>query len=216
MSNSNAKNAHSKVLTMVQLGILAGIIVIMMFTPLGRLQIGPLYITFVMLPIAIGSIICGPLGGAVLGTLFGLISFSQCFGSDAFGTALMAINPIALFVMCVISRMLAGLLAGIIFKALCKIDKTRIISFAVSTLSAALLNTIFFIGALIIFFGKSEFITSMMNGATIWKFIVTLVGVNGLVEAVVCCVAGAAIAKALVVFIPSNKEKLDTKKVVTE
>ena len=36
-----------------------------------------------------------------------------------------------------------GWLAGLIFKALYKVDKTRLVSFAVASLSGAVLNTIF-------------------------------------------------------------------------
>lgn len=207
---SNKQSTFWSTVTMVQLGILAAIILVMNLTPLGFLKVGPLSISFLMLPVAIGGIICGPFGGAILGMLFGILSFSQCLGSDAFGTTLFGINPFATFIMCVVSRMLAGFLSGLIFKAIAKFDKTKVLSFSVSTLSAALLNTFFFIGSLILFFGKTEYIIGLMDGASLGKFIVGFVGLNGVVEAIVCCIVGAAISKALAVFIPSNKAKFDT------
>ena len=43
-----------------------------------------LSITFNMIPVAIAAIAMGPLGGAIIGGVFGLISFLQCFGICGF------------------------------------------------------------------------------------------------------------------------------------
>ena len=48
------------------LGLMAAVLLLMAYTPLGYLNIGPLAITFNMIPVAIAAIACGPLGGAVL------------------------------------------------------------------------------------------------------------------------------------------------------
>ena len=65
---------------MVLMAILAAIMLILGFTPLGFLRVGAIEITFMVIPIAIGAILLGPRGGAILGGLFGAISFFQCFG----------------------------------------------------------------------------------------------------------------------------------------
>ena len=41
------------------------------------------------IPVAVGAIVLGPISGAFLGLVFGLTSFSQCFGADTFGTTLL-------------------------------------------------------------------------------------------------------------------------------
>ena len=64
------KNVSAKTGKMVQLAILAAIVVLMAFTPLGYLQIGVVKITFLMIPVVIGAIILGPGAGAVLGAVF--------------------------------------------------------------------------------------------------------------------------------------------------
>ena len=43
-----------------------------------------LSITFNMIPVAIAAIAIGPMGGAIIGGAFGLISFLQCFGICGF------------------------------------------------------------------------------------------------------------------------------------
>ena len=45
---------------MVQMAILVAIMLIFAYTPLGYLKAGPIEITFMVLPVAIGAIILGP------------------------------------------------------------------------------------------------------------------------------------------------------------
>ena len=105
---------------MVQLAVLIAIMLILAFTPLGYLRIGPLAISLMTIPVVIGAMILGPAGGAVLGLVFGLTSFYQCFAGDPFGAALVAMNPFFTFLVCIPTRTLMGWLSGVIFKALWK------------------------------------------------------------------------------------------------
>ncbi|MGI5970677.1 MAG: ECF transporter S component [Oscillospiraceae bacterium] len=194
------RNTDPRTGRMVRLAILVAIIILMAFTPLGYLHAGVVEITFIMIPVVVGAVTLGPAAGALLGGVFGLTSFIQCFGLSHFGAALLAINPIYTFILCMIPRILAGWLPGLIFKALYRVDRTKFLSFAAATLSGALLNTIFFVGFLLIMFGRTDYIMSFGNSA--WEIIVLLVGLNGVIEAIVCCVVGAVIGKALAYFIP--------------
>lgn len=74
---------------MVQMAILVAIMLIFAYTPLGYLKAGPIEITFMVLPVAIGAIILGPAVGAILGGIFGVTSFIQCFGASGFGVLLL-------------------------------------------------------------------------------------------------------------------------------
>ena len=60
------------------LGLMAAILLLMAYTPLGYLNIGPLAISFNVIPVAISAVVLGPVGGAVAGAIFGLTSFLQC------------------------------------------------------------------------------------------------------------------------------------------
>ena len=62
------------------LGLLTAVLLVMSFTPLGYLNIGPLAITLNMIPVAISAAALGPFGGAVTGAVFGMTSFLQCLG----------------------------------------------------------------------------------------------------------------------------------------
>ncbi len=191
---------RTRTLKMVQMAVLVAVIILLAFTPIGYLKIGLLSISFLTIPVAIGAMILGPIAGLLLGAVFGMTSFIQCFGMDAFGTALMSINPFYTFVMCVGARMAMGLLVGLIFMAVRRIDKTKTVCYFIGGLSAAVLNTVFFMGLLILLFWNTDYIQAIcsdMGGLGVWTFLVAMVGINGVVEAIVACVAGGGVSKAL-------------------
>jgi uncharacterized membrane protein len=201
---STTKN-KGKILKLTQMAVLTAVIILMSFTPLGYLKIGAVEFSLLTIPVVIGAMTCGPLSGAVLGGVFGLTSFIQCFGMSPFGSALFGINPVYTFILCMVPRILVGWLAGLIFKALYRPDGKKVLPFAAASLSGALLNTTLFMIFLIILFGNSDYIMGIRGDLNVLKFAVALVGFNGLIEAGVCLVAGTLIAKALVRFIPVNK-----------
>lgn len=186
---------------MVQLAILSAIIVIMAFTPLGYLKIGVVSITFLTLPVSLGAIIGGVGYGAVLGAVFGMTSFLQCFGFDPFGTILFGINPVYTFIMCMAPRIIMGILVALIFKALSKADKKQLIAHGAANLSGALLNTALFIGLLVLFFGSESSVLAALGADSVLTAIGVLLTFNAVIEAVVCLLAGSAISSTVCHFI---------------
>ena len=47
------------------LGLMSGILLLMAYTPLGYLNIGPLAISFNVIPVAVSAVVLGPVGVAV-------------------------------------------------------------------------------------------------------------------------------------------------------
>ncbi len=191
-----------KIYDMVLLAILVAIMLIFNFTPLGFLKLGAIEITFMILPIAIGAILLGPTAGAILGALFGILSFIQCFGASPIGIVLLGINPFFTFITCIVPRVLCGLLSGLIYKAFSKIDKTKIVSYYIASLSTAVINTVLFVGCIILFFWQSpDFIKAMtdfgISTDTVWLFIVGFVAINGVIEAAANFIIGASVAKVV-------------------
>ena len=117
----NKTGNFSKVQRMVILAVLIALTLVMALTPLGYLKIGALSISFLCIPIAIGATVLGPTAGLILGTLFGITSFVQCFGMDTFGTAMLSINWFYTFIICVVARALMGWFTGLIAKGLGKV-----------------------------------------------------------------------------------------------
>lgn len=185
---------RKKIMFMAELAILTAIIILMSFTPLGYLHAGAIEITFITIPVIIGAIVMGPLAGGILGGVFGLSSFIQCFGMSAFGAALLAINPAFTFILCFVPRVLMGVLTGLIFKAF---RKKKFYAFLVPSICGALLNTLLFVLGLIIMFGSSGYISDMIasiGSGSVFAFIVAFVGLNGLIEAVSCAIIGTAVS----------------------
>ena len=185
---------------LVYMAILIAIILVMAFTPLGYLKTAGLEITFIQVPVIVGAILMGPTAGAILGGVFGLTSFIQCFGLSAFGAALLEINAVYTFILCFFSRVLMGWLTGLIFRALQKVDRTKFVSYAVTSLAAPILNTVFFVGGMILLFGSSSYIQGLMaeaGAANLLSIAVAFVALNGVIEAAACFLLGTAISKAL-------------------
>ena len=78
------RKANTRRLT--QLALLLALVLIMSYTPLGYLPVGPLTLSLLTIPVAIGAMLLGPAAGAVLGGAFGLTSFFNALrgGKDSY------------------------------------------------------------------------------------------------------------------------------------
>lgn len=181
------------------LGLLTALLLVMSMTPLGYLNIGPLAITFNIIPVAIAAVALGPFGGAVVGGVFGITSFLQCLGiggSSAMGVILLEIDPFFAFVQRFVPRLLAGFLSGHIYMGL---KKTRLSSIAgfVTGFSSAFLNTLLFMLALVLLFGNTEYVQSLIAGRNVLVFICAFVGINAVVEMFASTAITGAVCSAL-------------------
>ena len=62
----------------------------------------------------------------------------------------------------------------------------------------AFLNTLFFMGTLILFFWNTEYIQSLnAAGANALMFVVAFVGINGVVEWIATTIVGGIVSKAV-------------------
>lgn len=188
-------NRSSRTVKLVEMALLVAIILILAFTPLGYIKTLGLEITLIVVPVTIGAIILGPLGGAVLGAVFGITSFIQCFGMSAFGTLLLGVNPVFTFLVCVPTRILDGWLTGLIYAGLKKTKMPSAGSVTLASLCCPLLNTTFFMGTLVTLFAGT--MREQFGMTKVIPFIAAFVGVNGVVEAIVCFVIGTAVSMAL-------------------
>lgn len=193
------QNRKSQIKTLVVLAILIALTILMAFTPVGYLRVGAVSISFLMIPVAIGAIAKGPLAGALLGTVFGITSFVQCFGMDPFGTYLASKNVIFTFIMCVVCRALAGFLAGLVYKIISKFAKNMPLRSSITGLCAALFNTVLFVGALILLFGKATVSEATNNDPSlgIIALFAAIVGFNAIFEAIASFLITGAVGTAL-------------------
>ena len=155
-----------------------------------------LVITFNMIPVAIAVMAMGLPGGMIIGGAFGLISFLQCFGifgTSALGAALVNYSPVLMFIQRFVSRVLVGMLAAVVYKAMCKTKAPLYVRGAVTGFTAAFCNTLFFMGLLVLLFGNTPELHDKIAAKGVILYIVTSVGINAVVEmAVAALVTGAA------------------------
>lgn len=192
-------NNQEKVKRLVLMGLLAAVLLIMSYTPLGYMYIGPLAITLNVIPVAVAAISLGPAAGAVIGAVFGLTSFLQCIGvggMSAMGAVLFEISPVLAFIQRFVPRVLMGFLVGLVYKAISKINKPKIACF-VSGFCAALFNTVLFMTALILLFGSSDYVQELMGGKNVIVFICSFVGINAVFEMIASTLITGAVGTAL-------------------
>lgn len=190
-----------KIQKLTVLSVLSALVAIVSFLPIKTLG---LEITLSMVPVAIGAMMYGTSGGAILGFIFGMVSYLQCLGWSAFGVVLFGIDPLLTFIVCVPTRVLAGLLAGLlvnIFKNKPNMSKWSVL---LASVFAPILNTVFFMSALVLCFYNTEYIQGFVTGLNATNpfiFVVLFVGINGLVEIIAGIIlafpCGVALKKAL-------------------
>ena len=159
-----------------------------------------LSITFNMIPVAIAAIAMGIPGGAIIGGVFGLISFLQCFGIvgySAMGAALVSVSPFLMFIQRFVSRVLVGVITALIYRALKRRNVKDHFAFTITGFSAAFFNTLFFMSLLVLLFVSTEYLQNLMAGRGVLTFIIASVGINAVVEMIVAAVVTAAVGIAL-------------------
>lgn len=99
--------------TIAGLAIMTAIVVVLQLVG-SQIHFGPFSISLVLLPIVVGAALYGPLAGAWLGFVFSVIVLAMDAG------AFLAIDVFGTIVTVILKGTLAGLVAGLIYKAFSK------------------------------------------------------------------------------------------------
>ncbi len=192
---TNAKNRNSIQKT-VLIAMFIAIMAVMNFTPIGYITVaGSFSITLMTIPVALGAACTGISGGTILGFVFGFTSFLQAFGIgfmiDPSAAPLFSENPFGYTVTCLVPRILAGFLAGLVFSVFEKKGKINILAFGVSSAMVPVLNTILFMSSYILFYSNTSF------GGAVMSVILTILTLNFLIEFLVTLISGTIISKVV-------------------
>lgn len=186
-----------------ELGMFIGVILLMKLTGLSSIPVGPLVMTFTMIPIAVGAMLLGPLAGTILGAFYGLLSlYDAITGKSLMTAAFFAVSPFMTVLLCIGTRALVGYLTGLLFRVFQKIDRHRIWSYFAGGLLAPMLNTICFMGFIVLFFYHTEFVQNLAakkGAVNPLMFVVLVVGVQGLIEWATGLVIGGGVAKGVAI-----------------
>ncbi|MBQ7097910.1 MAG: ECF transporter S component [Clostridia bacterium] len=120
---------------------------------------GPFSTAIGLIPIAIGAILCGPAIGAWLGLIFAVIVFATG------GANLFLAFDIPGTIITVLSKgILCGLVAGLVYKGLCKLNST-IAAFAAAIICPMVNTSVFLLGCIIFFMDDAVGIANMLGSA---------------------------------------------------
>lgn len=186
------EKASAQTRRMTQLAILIALEAVLTFTPLGFIMIPPISITLLHIPVIVGAILMGPSAGGVLGLAFGLFSMLKA-STTAASPADMAFSPflsgspLSSVVMCILPRVLLGMVAGGLYLLLSRKVKSDAVSMGVSAVASTFLHSMMVLGLLSILF----------QALPLKDVIAALIGVNCLLEMLAAAVVAAAVCKPL-------------------
>lgn len=200
MKNSNIKS-------LVQLAVLTAVMLALNLTGLGLVVIPglALKVTTLHIPVIIAGCIMGPKAGGIMGFLFGLLSFinnsfiAPTITSFVF-TPLYSLGDYSgnfgSILICFVPRILIGVFAGLLFKALQSKKINASISGILSGIAGSLTNTLLVMGGIALVFGQ-QYMEATSNSGALLVVIGTSILVNGVPEAIIAGILTAVIVTPL-------------------
>ena len=166
-----------KVKQMVGIASLSAIVVVLQLIANYIPGPGGVSITLALIPLAIGSIVYGPKGGAFLGVIMGGIILTAPSTSS-----FLNVRPVITVLLCLIKTGVAGLVSGILFNLLK--GKNLKLAVVVAALAAPIVNTgIFAVGCMLFYM---ETLASWAGGSNAISFLfLTMIGINFIVEFII-------------------------------
>ncbi|MBR4671242.1 MAG: ECF transporter S component [Butyrivibrio sp.] len=191
---------NAKTLYLVETALMIAVTLIMGNTFLGTIPTPFLKISIVTVPVALAAMLIGPTAGVVCGLVFGLNSFLTALtGESGLLSTLFNVNPAGVFLTAVLARFLDAFIVSNLFPILKKSPLGKA-SYFITGLLMPLLNTVFFMGLLCLFFYHSDYIQGLVaakNATGPLSFVIALVGVQATVEAVIGCVLAGTLGLVL-------------------
>lgn len=204
---------QTKTLELAQVALLSALIVLLAFVPyIGYIRIPILAIqaTTIHIPVIIGSILLGPKCGAFLGGMFGLTSlinntFQPGITSFVFSPFIeigdgMGGSPLSL-VICFLPRILCGVVPYYVYNAIQKRakekEKSKKYSLLTAGVAGSLTNTILVMSMIYIFFAEPWAAAKEIAIDAVFGVIMSVVAINGTVEAILAALISAAVSGAL-------------------
>ncbi len=170
------KNVDARIKKLTLLALFTAIVIVLQM--LGQfIRFGMFSISLVLVPIVIGSALCGPSAGAYLGGVFGL---AVLLTGDA--AAFMTVNPLGTIITVMAKGILAGLISGLVYKAIEK--KSTFGAVMAAAIVCPIVNTgVFAIGCFLFFMDYANSISGEMgysNGGQL--ILLYFIGLNFVVE----------------------------------
>ena len=192
MKTTNKRSVHTeKLVPMILLALLSALVAVLAYYG-GFIKIGGLAsISLTLIPVIIGATLFGPIAGAWLGAVAGMIFFITPDALFWFG---LSIPGTVITVMA--KGILSGLCAGAVYKLFVKIN--QYLAVLISAIVCTVVNTgIFLLGSLV-FFMDTVSAGASAEGISVGMYlIVFFVGLNFIFELIANIVVSPAIVRIL-------------------
>ncbi|MBQ9118364.1 MAG: ECF transporter S component [Clostridia bacterium] len=170
----------------------------------GSITIGVVTLNFTLIPIVLGGILYGWLGGGFLGLVCGVVVLIQVImGGIPFYQLIWANDPVVTTLTCLVKTTAAGMLAGLLFKLVSK--KNTVVALFVASGIVPIVNTILFVlGCL----GMTDSVYVMAGGQNVLAFIlVGIVTFNFFIELAINLLVAPALHRVIGVVDRKYREK---------
>lgn len=186
--------ANEKTRRLTGLALLTAIIIVLQVVA-SFVKFGPFSITLALAPIIIGAALYGASAGAWLGGVFGVVVFIACVaGWDVGGNILFTANPFLTCILCIVKGALAGLVAGVAFRAI--EGRSPMAASITAGILCPVVNTGIFCIGLTLFFHDT--LVAWAGGTDLVYYIIFgLTGVNFLLELAINLVLSTVIVRVV-------------------
>lgn len=198
----------------VTVALMMAIVILLANTPLGMIQLPIVKATTVHIPVIIGSIVLGPLAGAILGATFGICSlisntmaptllsfaFSPFLSTTGFAGV---IKALWVSVGC---RTAMGIAAGWLWIFLKRVKMNQNIAFLVTGFLGSMFNTIFVMGSIYVLFASQYAQAKEVAVTAVFGLIMGTVLASGVPEAIAAAILVIALGKVLIkIYVSAGK-----------
>ena len=198
---------------LIKMALFVAIIILLSVTPLGYIHLGVINATTIQIPAIIGAILFGWKKSAFLGGVFGITSMiKNTFQPNATSFVFSPFVPVfgrdegslLALVVCLVPRIMIGVVSGLLFMALSKTKISKTISAGICGFCGAMTNTVLVMGGIYLFFGRSySAAKEQAYEALIGTVMATITGI-GITEALVSAVISAAVCIPLFKYLSKN------------
>lgn len=189
----NHRRQSSQLLWMCMAAIFAALLVVLNLTGLGMIRLWIIDLTTYCVVVVAGALILGWKGGALLGAVFGLLSFwTALTAPSALVAPVVQWSPTAAFVLSVFPRVGIGLAAAGVYHFLSRTKLNTHAAACAAAVCGSLSNTVFYLGTMLLMYSiMGQFTTALLTSLAL------VVVNNGILEAVLAGVICAPVVAAL-------------------
>ena len=169
-------DTHENIHRITGIAILAAISIILQVVG-NFVAFGPVSINLCLIPIALGAILYGPWGGAILGAVNGVMVLFAASTLAVF----MPVSVFGTILVCLLKCTIAGFVAGLLSKLLLK--RNKVLAYCVAGASVVMINSgLFALGAMVFFMPLLEQEASKAHASAYFILFLVMIGWNFIFE----------------------------------